>query len=75
MAYSLAEYIATAAARDNEHDSLEKCQACGVPLQEAIYGYRRVGDGAECSDCYFDDFSEQIDAHPVGRLMSRVSGT
>lgn len=44
-----------------------KCECCGVPLQESITGNR---DGL-CSDCYFEDFGEELDAHPISAL--RVS--
>lgn len=75
MALSLAQYLAEAPQRDREDGSLEKCNVCGVALQEAIQGYRRVGDCAECSDCYFDEISAMIDQRPLGRPMSRVSGS
>lgn len=74
MALSLAQYLAQAEQRDQDDSSLEKCNICKVPLQEAIHGYRRVGDAANCSDCYFDEISDMIDQRPLGRPMSRVSG-
>lgn len=73
MAMSLVRFIEDAAQRDSEHGTIEKCEDCGVPLQEAIYGYRRVGENAKCSDCYFDEISDLIDQAPIGRPMSRVS--
>lgn len=44
------------------------CNSCGVPLQESVTGNR---PGELCSDCYFDKFGEELDAHPIGSL--RVS--
>ena len=72
MAISLVQYLAEADSRDREAGVTESCEGCGVPLQEAIQGYRRVGDFAKCSDCYFDEISDLIDAAPIGRPMSRV---
>lgn len=69
---SLSQYLAEAGKRDRQAGHMEKCEECGVPLQEAIYGYRRVGDSAKCSDCYFDEVSDLIDRAPIGRPMSRV---
>lgn len=43
------------------------CATCGVPLQESITGMRlRSDDQSDCSDCYFDAFSEAIDERPIG---------
>jgi len=73
MAMSLRQYLAEAPQRDKVAGSVEQCKDCGVPLQEAIYGYRKVGDHAKCSDCYFDAMSDLIDQAPIGRPMARVS--
>jgi hypothetical protein len=73
MAMSLAQYLAEADQRDREAGDMEKCDDCGVPLQEAIYGYRKVGEGAKCSDCYFDQISDLIDQAPIGRPMARAT--
>ena len=72
MAIPLSKYLRDAAERDRRASNLETCKVCGVPLQEAIYGYRHVAGGACCSDCYFDDISALIDAHPIGRPMSTL---
>lgn len=72
MAIALSQYLAEAPQRDLEAGVIEKCSECGVPLQEAIHGYRRVGAGANCSDCYFCGLSELIDQHPVGKPMARL---
>jgi len=42
-----------------------KCKNCGVPLQESVTGNRPDGT---CSDCYFDDFGEELDKHPIALL-------
>jgi hypothetical protein len=75
MAIALAQYLAEASRRDSDKGSIEQCIVCGVPLQEAINGYRKVGGGtgAECSDCYFSDISDLIDKHPIGKPISRFA--
>jgi hypothetical protein len=72
MAISLKQYLAEADRRDLELGHMETCNDCGVPLQEAIHGFRRVGPLAKCSDCYFNQLSDLIDQAPIGRPMSRV---
>lgn len=44
----------------------EKCAQCGVALQEAVTGYRKVGKESYCSDDYFDVLGQLVEAHPVG---------
>lgn len=44
------------------------CKCCGIPLQESVTGNRPDG---KCSDCYFEDFGEELDNHPIALL--RVS--
>lgn len=73
MAIALAQYLANADRRDREKGSIEQCTTCGVPLQEAINGYRTVGNGAKCSDCYFADISDMIDQHPIGKPIARLT--
>ncbi len=70
MAISLTRYLAEAAQRDQTLELLEKCDGCGVPLQEAITGYRRIDGRPNCSDCYFCKLSDEIDNHPIGRPMA-----
>lgn len=72
MAISLTDYLNDAPKRDKAPQGLEQCKVCNIPLQEAIHGYRHVQGGACCSDCYFDDISELIDAHPIGRPMGTL---
>jgi len=43
-----------------------KCMTCGVTLHESTTGCRLVEGGCQCSDCYFKDFSEELDHHPIG---------
>ncbi|WP_166145859.1 hypothetical protein [Methylosinus sp. RM1] len=47
---------------------LETCVSCGIPLQESITGNRHCAEGFVCSDCYFDDFGEELDRHPIATL-------
>lgn len=72
MALSLTKYLAEAAQRDQALELLEKCESCGVSLQEAITGYRRVSGRPHCSDCYFCKLSDEIDKHPIGRPMASI---
>lgn len=73
MAISLNRYLAEAARRDQALELLEKCEGCGVSLQEAITGYRRVAGRPHCSDCYFSMMSDEIDKHPIGRPMASIA--
>lgn len=41
------------------------CKGCGIPLQESVTGNR---PDQKCSDCYFEEFGEEIDAHPIALL-------
>jgi hypothetical protein len=50
--------------------TLDACVQCGIPLQEAIAGYRKTSKGVHCSDCFFDEFSDLVDQHPIGKPMS-----
>ena len=45
---------------------VEKCTKCKVPLQETITGCRKVNNGYMCSDCYFEEMGNEIEAHPIG---------
>lgn len=43
------------------------CATCGVPLQESVTGMRQRRDGkCDCSDCYFEAVSAEIDKRPIG---------
>lgn len=70
MALTLTQYLAESTQRDGDTSGIETCSTCHIPLQEAITGYRRVGDGAKCADCYFCEISKMIDQHPIGRPMA-----
>jgi hypothetical protein len=41
------------------------CKCCGIPLQESVTGNR---PGEKCSDCYFEEFGEELDTHPIALL-------
>jgi hypothetical protein len=41
------------------------CKRCGVPLQESVTGNR---PDQTCSDCYFEQFGEELDKHPIALL-------
>ncbi|MGU3452420.1 hypothetical protein [Methylobacterium sp. 391_Methyba4] len=45
------------------------CSDCGIPLQETVTGNRPCGDGKHlCSDCFYEEFGREIDAHPIATL-------
>jgi hypothetical protein len=77
MVMTASEYLAQlrsgidpfATALDNE---TEKCTKCEVTLQEAITGYRKIGDAPYCSDDYFEVLGEMVEAHPVGLPRSSL---
>jgi hypothetical protein len=41
------------------------CRCCGIPLQESVTGNR---PDQKCSDCYFDEFGDELDQHPIAVL-------
>ena len=43
-----------------------KCMTCGEILRESTTGCRMVAGGCQSSDCYFNDFSTELDHHPIG---------
>lgn len=53
-------------------NSLECCR-CGIALQETLTGKRKVQGGHACSDCYYGDFDEELDQHPIGSAGFRRS--
>lgn len=43
-----------------------ECNKCRTPIYESVTGCRRLGDGTYvCSDCYFEDFGDAIEAFPI----------
>ena len=71
MPLSLTEFL-TAVDEDRKLLALNKapsgvatCRVCGVPLQESVTGNR---PDQKCSDCYFDEFGEELDEHPIALL-------
>ncbi len=45
---------------------------CGEPLEPALDGGRHTIGGLEVNDdCYFEQFSAEIDRHPIGRPLRR----
>lgn len=41
------------------------CKVCSIPLQETVTGCRIINGDHVCSDCYFDAFGDELDAHPI----------
>ena len=58
MAIPIQQYLSEATHRDQPQDGREQSNDCDLPLQ----AYRR--------DRYFNDISDLIDAHPIGRPMA-----
>jgi hypothetical protein len=52
----------------NAPAGVSTCAHCHIPLQESVTGNRPYGEDALCSDCYFDDFSKELDSHPIAAL-------
>ena len=49
----------------NAPTGVATCRCCGIPLQESVTGNR---PDQKCSDCYFEEFGEELDEHPIGLL-------
>ena len=67
-----ADFLA-AVARDEKEIAARKagsgltCATCGIPLQESVTGMRQRRDGTcDCSDCYFEAVSMELDKRPIG---------
>jgi len=43
----------------------ESCTYCPHPIPPHETGLYSTADGASCSDCYFKDFGEEIEKHPI----------
>jgi hypothetical protein len=67
MAISATEFLATANERDKDLSRNTQCCSCHKPIQTAITGCNKTGDGFKCDDCYFDDLGDLIEKHPIGR--------
>lgn len=57
-------------------DETMKCGKCCVALQESVTGCRLTKDAAGlasyvCSDCYFDELGDFVDAHPIAMPRRR----
>ena len=53
----------------------EKCADCGVALQESITGRNQSPTGPVCNVCSFEQFSKEIEEHPLligGRRMKHA---
>lgn len=65
MAIPLREIIERGISWDDLLKNEHRCPYCGVLLQETITGRRRTPKGDACSDCYYEQLGEIIEAHPV----------
>lgn len=51
-----------------------RCSACNDVVKESVTGCRKMGDGGYCcSDCYYTQLGDELEAHPVfpQRLVRR----
>lgn len=47
-------------------DSGFHCHKCDTMIRESITGCRRLADGKfACSDCYFEDLGDALEAFPI----------
>jgi len=65
MALSVARFLKLDQKQLQKLAGVQKCKSCGVPLQETITGARKTAKGYVCSDCYFKEFSEEVERHPI----------
>ncbi|MGI8605368.1 MAG: hypothetical protein ACR2OZ_20535 [Verrucomicrobiales bacterium] len=51
----------------------DKCEQCGRTLEETVTGRHETQAGVFCSDHYYDQLGEIVEAHPItsGRTRSR----
>jgi NAD-dependent SIR2 family protein deacetylase len=66
MAYTVDQFIALDLTRQAGSHGQVRCAKCQSELRENITGYRCGSDGPRCSDCYFGELSDLVEAHPVG---------
>ena len=66
MAYTVEQFVELDLATHRNGDGQVTCAKCKTDLRENITGYRCGTDGPSCSDCYFDELSRLVEAHPVG---------
>jgi len=65
MAYTIEEFVHLDLSR-SDGDGQVRCVKCKADLRENITGYHCSSGGPSCSDCYFDELSKLVEAHPVG---------
>lgn len=47
-------------------EKLFQCHKCKTPIRESVTGCRRLHDGKyACSDCYFEDLGDALEAFPI----------
>lgn len=51
-----------------------RCAHCGVTIHETTTGCRTIGTDCVCSDCYFKDMSDELEAHPISVRRMRRGG-
>ena len=44
----------------------QRCISCGVVIQTNITGINKSPKGMVCDDCYYQEWGEEIEKHPVG---------
>jgi len=53
---------------------LKSCSRCNQPLQKTVTGCRKTGKGYVCSDCYFEEFGNELEKHPLFVPRKRMGG-
>lgn len=53
---------------------LQACGRCKQALRGAITGRRKIGNEYVCSDCYFEEFGNELEKHPLFVPRKRMGG-
>ncbi|OGP66848.1 MAG: hypothetical protein A2031_06905 [Deltaproteobacteria bacterium RBG_19FT_COMBO_43_11] len=72
---TLEQFLIELPSRREKLLNVQRCAKCDTPLQEAITGNRSTDKGHVCSDCYFADWSEELDKHPITKPILSIRGT
>jgi len=63
--HDAAVFFAAMKERGGETQGNFACGHCGITLQESITGCRKVADEFYCSDCYFSEMGDALEAYPI----------
>jgi len=73
MPMTLDQFIAALPSRRKRLPGVQSCALCRIPLQESLTGCRYTDKGYVCSDCYFQELSDELEQFPI--FMPRVHRT